>query len=153
MRRFLDRGSRRRRRPPVVCGSDRSHRSDEPDGVSQNAGSGGQLARRVIHWEPFSEFVLTITADNGREFAGHREFGAALGGDVYFARPYHSWERGLNEHTNGLVRQYFGKGKSLLGIDPAKLQRVADLLNGPPRKALGFRTPAEVFAEAASPAA
>ena len=100
--------------------------------------------------EPFCELVLTITADNGKEFAGHREFGAALGAAVYFARPYHSWERGLNEHTNGLVRQYFGKGESLLGIDPAKVQRVADLLNGRPRKALGFRTPAEVFAEAAA---
>ena len=103
--------------------------------------------------QPVSECVLTITADNGKEFAGHREFGEALGAEVSFARPYHSWERGLNEHANGLVRQYFGKGESLPGLDPARVRRVADLLNGRPRKALGFRTPAEVFAEAAGAAA
>ena len=103
--------------------------------------------------QPVSEFVLTITADNGKEFAGHREFGEALGAEVYFARPYHFWERGLNEHANGLVRQYFGKGESLPGLDPARVRRVADLLNGRPRKALGFRTPAEVFAEATGAAA
>ena len=107
----------------------------------------------VSQFEPVKDFVLTVTADNGKEFAGHREVAAALDADIYFARPYHSWERGLNEHTNGLVRQYFPKGASLLGIDPARIQEVADRLNNRPRKALGFRTPAEVFAAAASPAA
>ena len=53
--------------------------------------------------------MLTITADNGKELSGYRDIGDALGADVYFPHPYHFWERGANEHTNGLVRQYFGK--------------------------------------------
>ena len=106
---------------------------------------GGAL---VAMLEPLKDLVLTVTADNGKEFAGHAEVAAALEADVYFARPYHSWERGLNEHANGLIRQYFGKSESLLGLDPAQVRAVADLLNGRPRKALGFRSPAEVLAEA-----
>ena len=106
----------------------------------------------VAQLGPVTDLVLTITADNGKEFAGHREIAEALGADVYFARPYHSWERGLSEHTNGLVRQYFPKVESLLGIDPAEVRKVADRLNNRSRKALGLRTPAEVFAEANGPA-
>ena len=98
--------------------------------------------------EPVKELAPTVTADNGKEFAGHREFDAAPDAEVYFARPYRSCERGPNEHTNGLVRQYFGKSESLLIADPAGIRLVADPLNGRPRKALGFRTPAAVFAEA-----
>ena len=62
--------------------------------------------------KPIMEFVLTLTADNGKEFANHTQVGQALKANFYFAKPYHSWERGLNEHTNGLVRQYFPKGTS-----------------------------------------
>ena len=83
--------------------------------------------------EPLKPVVLTVTADNGKEFAGHRELAAALDADVYFARPCHSWERGLNEHTSGLARQYFGKSESLLDIEPSKVRDVAGLLNGRPR--------------------
>ena len=54
--------------------------------------------------------IETITYDNGKEFAGHAQIAAKLGAQIYFAKPYHAWERGLNEHTNGLVRQYFPKG-------------------------------------------
>lgn len=96
---------------------------------------------------PFKELALTLTMDNGKEFAGHREVAAALEAQVYFARPYHSWERGLNEHTNGLVRQYFAKGESLLGVDPERVRRVVELLNGRPRKVLAYQTPKEVFLE------
>jgi IS30 family transposase len=103
--------------------------------------------------QPVKSLALTVTADNGKEFAGHRDIAKALEADVYFARPYHSWERGLNEHTNGLVRQYFGKSESLREVDPAKVRRVTDLLNGRPRKVLGYQTPAAVFAEAALAAA
>ena len=106
---------------------------------------GGAL---VAMLEPLKDLVLTLTADNGKEFAGHREVAAALEADVYFARPYHSWERGLNEHANGLIRQYFGKSESLLGLDPGQVSAVADLLNDRPRKALGFRSPAQVLAAA-----
>jgi len=59
---------------------------------------------------PLADRIETITYDNGKEFASHAEIVAALGAKSYFAKPYHSWERGLNEHTNGLVRQYFPKG-------------------------------------------
>ena len=97
---------------------------------------------------PFQALVLTLTFDNGMEFAGHRDMARALAAEVYFARPYRSCERGLNEHTNGLLRQYVGKSESLLEVDPDRLRRAADLINHRPRKALQFRTPHQVFSEA-----
>ena len=102
---------------------------------------------------PFAPLVLTLTFDNGKEFAGHRDIAQALSADVYFARPYSSWERGLNEHTNGLVRQYVGKGETLCDIDPARLQQAADRINHRPRRELDFRTPHEVFSEVCRSAA
>lgn len=98
--------------------------------------------------EPVRELARTITADNGKEFAGHKEVSEALGAGFYFAKPYHSWERGLNEHTNGLVREFFPKSADLREVEPDKVREVQDLLNTRPRKALGCRTPAEVFNEA-----
>ena len=89
--------------------------------------------------------VLTLTADNGREFAEHQKIATALNADFYFARPYHSWERGLNEHTNGLLRQYFPKGQRLDGVTKTEVDRAAHLLNSRPRKILGYKTPQEVF--------
>lgn len=97
---------------------------------------------------PVRDLVRTITADNGKEFAGHAAVSEALGAGFYFAAPYHSWERGLNEHTNGLVREYFPKKKDLLKVKPRDVKRVEDALNTRPRKALGYKTPAEVFSEA-----
>jgi IS30 family transposase len=93
------------------------------------------------------DFVETITFDNGREFVHHEGIGGELGAKVYFAKPYHSWERGLNEHTNGLIRQYFPKGASLEGVTQEKIEKVENLLNNRPRKVLGYRTPSEVFFE------
>ena len=93
----------------------------------------------------YRDHVLTLTADNGKEFAGHKEVSAELDAAFYFARPYHSWERGLNEHTNGLVRQYFPKGLSFEEISEEDVQRVENLLNQRPRKILDFQTPIEVF--------
>jgi IS30 family transposase len=89
--------------------------------------------------------VLTLTMDNGAEFAKHREFGASLKADTFFAKPYHAWERGLNEHTNGLVRQYFPKSTDFTTISAHEVQKVEELLNSRPRAVLGFRTPQEVF--------
>ena len=97
---------------------------------------------------PWKALTHTITADNGKEFAGHAWIAAKLALRFYFARPYHSWERGLNEHTNGLVREYFPKSTDFRDLDPAELRRVQDLLNGRPRRSLGYRTPAEAFEEA-----
>ena len=89
--------------------------------------------------------VLTITADNGKEFANHEAVTAKLGATVYFALPYHSWERGLNEHTNGLVRQYLPKCQRLDDVTQGKVGDIEKLLNNRPRKVLQFRTPIEVF--------
>lgn len=89
--------------------------------------------------------VLTMTADNGREFTRHAEFGRALGADVYFAHPYCSWERGTNENTNGLVRQYFSKRTTLLDVDDQAAYEVSEKLNNRPRKVLGWKSPREAF--------
>lgn len=87
--------------------------------------------------------VLTFTADNGKEFASHKAITARTGAPVYFATPYHSWERGLNEHTNGLVRQYFPKGTDFTTITKARINEVARKLNNRPRAILNFETPME----------
>jgi IS30 family transposase len=89
--------------------------------------------------------VRTTTADNGKEFAAHAELAARLGLDVYFARPYHAWERGTNENTNGLVRQFFPRGLDLRQVAPRQVAHVERLLNNRPRKCLGYRTPLEVL--------
>ena len=90
----------------------------------------------------------TITYDNGKEFSKHESIAEQLEVNCYFAKPYHSWERGLNEHTNGLVRQYFPKATNLKLITEEELADVENLLNNRPRKVLGYKTPKEVFLRA-----
>jgi transposase, IS30 family len=90
-------------------------------------------------------FRTTVTFDNGREFCGHQEIAATLGLDVFFANPYHSWERGLNEHTNGLIRQFVPKGKSFNIKMAEEFREYVELINHRPRKSLDYRTPYEVF--------
>jgi len=97
--------------------------------------------------EGHPEHTHTITADNGKEFAAHQRIGQALQAQVYFAHPYHAWERGLNENTNGLIRQYFPKGTDFEPITEADIQPVMDRLNHRPRKVLGFRSPYEVWCQ------
>jgi len=94
---------------------------------------------------PFSSQGLleTLTSDNGKEFAAHEEVSRETGGDFYFAKPYHSWERGLNEHTNGLVRQYFPKGTDFTTITEDQVANVERKLNNRPRAILDFETPKE----------
>lgn len=94
---------------------------------------------------PIQEHVHTMTADNGKEFARHMDIGKALQAKVYFANPYHAWERGLNENTNGLVRQYFPKNCNFTKLTHEQVQHVEYLLNTRPRKSLGYKTPIEVF--------
>jgi len=91
--------------------------------------------------------VKTITFDNGKEFSCHEKIAKALNCKTYFARPYHSWERGQNENANGLLRQYFPKGEELKDIPLKKVLHAVDRLNSRPRKCLGFKTPYEVFEE------
>lgn len=94
---------------------------------------------------PVAERVHTITADNGREFVQHEAVASRLSARFYFAHPYAAWERGLNENTNGLVRQYFPKGLAFAAITAAAVRHAQERLNNRPRKTLGFRTPNEVF--------
>jgi transposase, IS30 family len=95
--------------------------------------------------EPIASQVLTLTSDNGKEFARHQEISTALQANFYFAHPYSSWERGLNENTNGLIRQYFPKKHNFTTITEKAISMVMNKLNNRPRKCLGFKTPNEVF--------
>lgn len=94
---------------------------------------------------PHKDKVRTITSDNGSEFAGHKNIALSLAADFFFADPYSSWQRGTNENTNGLVRQYFPKRSDFSVLSDEDIQFVSDRLNNRPRKCLGFRTPSEVF--------
>ena len=94
---------------------------------------------------PFENKVFTITIDNGKEFSKHKTIARALKADLYFAHPYRSWERGLNENTNGLIRQYFPKKTSFETIKEQQLRFVEQRLNNRPRKTLEFKTPAQCF--------
>lgn len=93
------------------------------------------------------ELRKTMTADNGSEHVAHEGVTKAVGIKFYFATPYHSWERGINENANGLVRRFFPKGTDFKKVTKEQIQRVQDLLNNRPRKRLGFKTPLEVFNE------
>ena len=88
----------------------------------------------------------SLTWDQGSEMKQHEKISVAAGVDIYYADPHSPWQRGSNENTNGLLRQYFPKGTGLPS-DPERLAEVADELNGRPRKTLGWKTPAEAMAE------
>lgn len=89
----------------------------------------------------------TVTADNGGEFHGYRALEKATGVTFYFAHPHHAWERGTNENTNGLIRQYLPKGMNLKELTQKHCDRIANILNRRPRKRHHYRTPEEVFFE------
>lgn len=98
---------------------------------------------KLLHSE--KAYLHTITFDNGKEFAYHAQITEALGADSYFAHPYHSWERGLNENHNGLIRQYLPKGMPLDKVTAEDVSFIQDRLNNRPRKLLGYKTPNEVY--------
>lgn len=93
----------------------------------------------------FRPILKTITSDNGKEFAQHQEIARELDVGYYFAKPYHSWERGANENLNGLIRQYFPKGMSFENITKEQVQDAEDKLNNRPRKRFGFQSPNQVY--------
>jgi IS30 family transposase len=95
--------------------------------------------------KPLEDQVDSTTYDNGGEFGGHIWIGKKLNAKSYFATPYHSWERGLNEHTNGLIRQYLPKKFDFKDVSDKKIREIENKLNDRPRKMLNFKTPREVF--------
>jgi IS30 family transposase len=97
---------------------------------------------------PMQQVSHTVTFDNGKEFAGHEKIAKSLDIDIYFAHPYSSWERGLNENTNGLIRQYIPKGSSFEDIPDERIKFIESRLNNRPRKSLGYLTPNEVYQQA-----
>lgn len=104
-------------------------------------------AATIALLEPFKDLVLSITSDNGKEFAYHEKISTALACDFYFAHPYHSWERGLNENTNGLLRQDFPKDTDFKTVKQNDVKRVVAKLNDRPRKTLAFEKPADLMAK------
>ncbi|ODS32073.1 MAG: Integrase core domain protein [Candidatus Scalindua rubra] len=95
--------------------------------------------------ESISDQVFTITSDNGKEFANQEKIAKGLKCNFYFAHAYSSWERGTNENTNGLIRQYFPKNRDFRTITDKELLHAMKRLNNRPRKRLGYKTPNEVF--------
>jgi len=96
----------------------------------------------LLQWVPHRQ---SLTFDNGKEFAGHQAVAFSLNTECYFAHPYASWERGTNENTNGLLRQYLPKTRNLKEVSSQEEVRIMDRLNLRPRKCLAFKTPYEVF--------
>lgn len=108
----------------------------------KHAAAVAQATLEALQWVPAVE---TITNDNGKEFALHKALALALSAHVYFAHPYAAWERGTNENTNGLIRQYLPKHRNLATLSTAEELLIMDRLNLRPRKCLAFKTPFEVF--------
>lgn len=103
------------------------------------------VTQAIIELLQWVAHLKSITFDNGKEFAGHQEVSLSLNTACYFAHPYASWERGTNENTNGLIRQYLPKSRSLEKVSLEEETRIMDRLNLRPRKCLDFMTPFEVF--------
>lgn len=107
----------------------------------------GVTAAIVRMLKPEKDNLHTITFDNGKEFAYHKQIAEVLDVNGYFAHPYHSWERGLNENHNGLIRQYLPKGMTLDQVTDKEVRTIQEKLNNRPRKKLGYKTPNEVYEE------
>jgi transposase, IS30 family len=105
-----------------------------------------RVARRRLKSLPTS-LRRSMTFDNGKEFAEHRKLAESLDLEVYFATPYRSWQRGTNENTNGLLRQFFPKGTDFSRISHHEVARAEKLLNERPRRRLGYKTPREILAK------
>lgn len=108
---------------------------------AKNSDAVGASIRDMFVGQP----LLSITPDRGKEFSNHAELTRDLGVEFYFPLPHHPWDRGTNENTNGLLREYFPKGKDMTDVGDEEVSFIVDQLNMRPRKCLGFRTPYEVY--------
>jgi len=105
-----------------------------------------QVSRAMIRLlKPYEEKVKTLTFDNGTEFMLHEKVANALSAKTYFANPYASWERGINENTNGLIRQFSPKGTNFNQVDSKEVKTVLTLINNRPRKTRKYQSPNEIF--------
>ena len=105
-----------------------------------------QVSRAMIRLlKPYKDRVKTLTFDNGIEFTLHEKIAKTLSAKTYFANPYSSWERGINENTNGLIRQFFPKGIDFNDVKHKEIKAVLTLINNRPRKTRGYRSPNEIF--------
>ena len=104
-----------------------------------------RLLAEYPRFKSLAQIARTITFDKGKEFSAHESITQETGAQCYFAKPYHSWERGLNEHTNGLLRQYYPKKTDFTNLSEEKTKWIEDRLNDRPRKVLNYLTPREVF--------
>jgi len=95
--------------------------------------------------KPYKSKVKTLTFDNGTEFTHHEKIAKALSAKTYFANPYSSWERGTNENTNGLIRQFFPKGISFTDVEPKEVKAALWFINNRPRKTRKYKSPNEIF--------
>ena len=109
------------------------------------AGNTAQAIIRLL--APVRDAVKTITFDNKSEFAGHEKISKGLASKAFFCDPHSPWQRGSNENTNGLLRQYLPKGTDLSGVSQERLDEIANLLNTRPRQTLGWKFPVEVLVE------
>jgi IS30 family transposase len=111
-----------------------------------NGKNADELARTVVNlMAPYKEKVLSITSDNGTEFSRHQRIAKKLQTEFYFAHPYSSWERGLNENTNKLIRQYIPKKSSFSDYDQSFINMITLKLNKRPRKNLNFKSPLQIY--------
>ena len=115
-----------------------------PLGKNKDAVSVGRAYARALHTVP-KELTKTLTYDQGKEMSEHKNFTIATGIQVYFAHPASPWERGTNENTNGLIRQYFPKGTEFDKVPAREIKRVQRQLNERPRAVLNYLKPDEVF--------
>lgn len=115
-----------------------------PLGTQKDAASVRKAYARILRTVP-KELAKTLTYDQGKEMSQHKQFTVATGIQVYFAHPGSPWERGTNENTNGLIRQYFPKGTDFSSVTTREIKRVQRQLNDRPRAALGYYKPDEVF--------
>jgi len=131
-------------RCPLVTLTERKSRFELVGQVADRSAEGVSQAIITL-LKPFKNKVRSITSDNGKEFAYHEKIARALDAKFYFAHPYASWERGLNENFNGLLRQYFPKGSDFSAITQEQLHDAMVRLNNRPRKCLDMKTPIQVF--------